>query len=282
MTDEENQTVEEEAGARKKMSKKRFLWIGLVIVLIAVFFILSKDRKNTSTISKDESEIAPQFIQADFVDLSRIYSISKFRSGSGHDFSNGTEETCRSMKHYFNVAWTEEGERQRRKNNEMPPAPDGKNDIKIFSPVDGKITSIQSEQKPIGEQIYIRPDNYPGYTIRLFHIYKLDNIKDGSSLKAGQQIGVIGQYQNTDIAIESRSVFATEFFSYFEVMSDSVFEKYKARGVNDKSELIITKEYRDANPLKCNGEQFAENYDQTEPEKHFIYLSGYTDPNTNR
>jgi len=148
-----------------------------------------------------------QFIQADFIELDKIASISKFRSGSGHDFSIGTDETCRSMKHYFNVPHFEEGERLRQQNNGLPPKPDGKGDIKIYSPVDGKIASIETEQMPIGEQIYIEPDSAPGYIIRLFHIYKLEGVKAGKVIKAGEQIGVIGQYQNTDIAIEKRSGF---------------------------------------------------------------------------
>src|SRR5437868_305990 len=44
----------------------------------------------------------PKIVTANFIDLDRVYAISRYRSGAGHDYSvNG--ETCRSMKHYFNI-----------------------------------------------------------------------------------------------------------------------------------------------------------------------------------
>jgi hypothetical protein len=179
------------------------------------------------------------------------------------------------MKHYFNVQNTPEGERLRSQNNGLPPAPDGKTDIKIYSPVDGKITGIKSEQMPLGKQIYIESDKYPQYTIRLFHIYELDGVTKGKKVKAGEQIGVIGQYQNTDIAIEKRQGFKNNLISYFEVMPDDIFARYKARGAKSRDDFIIAKEYRDAHPLECNGEQFAKNYDSNQTSENFVFLSGY-------
>lgn len=246
------------------------LAIGVLIIVGLAFAFLIPEETN-----KEGTGNIEQFIQADFIDLDRIVAISKFRSGSGHDFSQGTGETCRSMKHYYNVQYSAEGERLRVQNNGMPPGPDGKTDIKIYSPVDGKITSIKSEQTPIGEQIYIEPENAPSYTVRLFHIYKLDGIKKGSVVKAGEQIGRIGQYQNTDIAVQKEQGFKPQFISYFEVMPDAIFANYLARGVKSRDELILTKEYRDANPLRCNGEQFAQNYDSDQNSGNLVYLSGY-------
>lgn len=250
---------------------KWFRWVLLIIGILIVLGMVLSFLKPDETI---EGSGAPQFVQADFIELDKIVALSKFRSGSGHDFSSGGE-TCRSMKHYFNVQMSAEGERLRSQNNGLPPGPDGKTDIKIYSPVDGKITSIKSDQMALGEQIYIKPATASSYTVRLFHIYKLDGVKEGQIVKAGEQIGVIGQYQNTDIAIESNRGFKPNFISYFEVMSDSIFAKYLARGVKDRNELIFTKEYRDANPLQCNGEQFAQNYDSDPNSGNMVYLSGY-------
>lgn len=257
----------------KKSIWRSSRWVLLALVILALAAVIFKFKSSTSS-SVGESENPSQFIQADWIDLDRIASISKFRSGSGHDFSQGTGETCRSMKHYFNVPHTEEGERLGRQNNFLPPAPDGKTDIKIYSPVDGKIVRIEKEQTT-GQQIYIEPSNAPEYTVRLFHIYKLDGIKKGSKVIAGQQIGVIGQYQNTDIAIEHRKGLNPNFMSYFEVLPDYIFTKYQARGIKDRSELIYTKEYRDSHPLECNGEQFAKNSDSDPESGNFVYLSGY-------
>lgn len=259
----------------RKSFIRRFWWIVLIVAVIlvgVVSFIIGPTENN-----RQNDTTAPQnLIQADFIDLDRIFSISKFRSGSGHDFSQGSDETCRSMKHYFNVQWTREGQNLTDQNNGIPPKPDGKNDINIYSPVDGKVVSIPSEQMPIGEQINIEPDSDPSLTIRLFHVYKLEGIKKGSTLKAGQKIGVISQHQNTDIALIRRKGFKTEYLSYFNFMPDSIFAKYQARGVKTRDDLIITKEYRDANPLKCNGEQFADNYDSDPNSGNFVYLSGYS------
>jgi len=244
--------------------------VGTVIILVAIVavFILRPIAENDDV---------PQFIQADFIDLDRIYSISKFRSGSGHDFS-GNGEQCRSMKHYFNTQDTREKMMLFEQGRGIPPKPDGKHDINVYSPVDGKIVDIQTEQMPIGEQVYIRPASNSNYTVRLFHVYLLGDIKEGSKVSAGQKIGVISQYQNTDIAIMAGG-FGSNFVSYFDVMPDSVFAKYRERGVRSRDELIIAKEARDADPLKCNGETFVRENNSNDS-RDFIFLSGYMNPNS--
>ncbi len=280
----QEETKREENKQLLARPRQRWPWVvaGLMAAILALIVIGEMRQADGNTGNETglagKSDSLPQFIQADFIDLSQIYLISKFRSGSGHDFS-GNGESCRSMKHYFNVQWSEEGERERSENNGFPKPPSPGRAIDIFSPVDGEITAVETEKTPIGSQIYIEPDNAPKYTVRLFHIYLLPDFKKGSEVKAGQKIGEIGLHQNTDISVMKGSRWKNELISYFEVMPDSIFEKYKERGVKDRSELIVSKEERDRNPLKCNGEQFAVNYDSTEPDKHFIYLSGYADPN---
>ncbi|MCL5410902.1 MAG: hypothetical protein M1324_03580 [Patescibacteria group bacterium] len=262
--------------------KSRGIWIiaaTIIILLIAgaAFYYFKNGKKLTNNLDegkKNEVDLS-QLIQADFIDLDKIAMISKFRSGSGHDFS-GNGETCRSMKHYFAPPYNQAGDELRSKNNGMPPGPDGKTDISIFSPVDGKITGVQKEQTPIGEQIYIEPDSTSKFTIRLFHIYLDPGIKKGSTLKAGQKIGVIGQYSSTDIAIQESSWNKKgKYYSYFEAMPDDIFSKYQAKGIKSREELIFTKEYRDANPLQCNGEQFSISYDSDPNSGNYVYLSGY-------
>src|SRR3990167_11035872 len=109
-------------------------------VVVIVFIFIGQTKQNYVK----TKEILPQFIQADFIDLEKVASISKFRSGSGHDFSKGSGETCRSMKHYFNVPRPEWIGQLISKNGGIAPEPDGKTDISIYSPVDGKIISIES------------------------------------------------------------------------------------------------------------------------------------------
>lgn len=267
----------------KQVSRFRWLkWVIAIMVIIAVvlgLLLFFGDRKQIGSLSSNnssgnDSDSLPQFIQADFIDLDQIAYISKFRSGSGHDFS-GNGEKCRSMKHYFNTPDTQEKMDIMNKNNGIPPAPDGNGDIPIYSPVDGKITSVQEEQMPIGVQVYIRPDANSEFTIRLFHIYLSDGVKKGSAVKAGQKIGVISKNQNTDIAISKGSMFGQNFISYFDVMPDSIFKSYQDRGAKSRADFIISKEERDAKPLACNGEQFAKNRDQEASSDDFVFLSGY-------
>jgi hypothetical protein len=52
----------------------------------------------------------PRVLNANYIDLSKIEQVSRFRSTIGHSYVDGSGETCRSMKHYFqpkaSVDWT--------------------------------------------------------------------------------------------------------------------------------------------------------------------------------
>lgn len=221
----------------------------------------------------------PKFIQADFIDLSKIYSISKFRSAEGHDFS-GNGETCRSMKHYFTPQIDTSIKPQKAADGRsIPPQPDGAHDINIYSPVDGTITDIAEERLPVGEQLYIKPTSAQDYTVRLFHVYKVAGINKGVTVKAGQKIGVISGYSATDIAIEGGR---EQYVSYFQVMPDKLFAAYQQRGVKTRDEIIITKADRDANPVPCNqdksGDQSFQYPSGYRHEADNVYLSGYIKP----
>jgi len=219
----------------------------------------------------------PLFVTANFIDLPKIFSISKFRSLQGHDFSKGGE-TCRSMKHYVVPQHTQEMMTAVDRNNGIPPKPDGKSDIDIFSPFDGKVTRIDQERFPVGEQIFLRPDSAPGFEVRLFHVYKAGGIKVGSRLTAGQKLGVISRYSDTDISVEGGG----KFMSVFQVMTDAVFAQYQARGAVARDDFIISREYRDAHAVTCDQ---AKDSDQKfdlpagyDPASEEVHLSGYMAP----
>ena len=209
------------------------LFLGL---LVAVFFRLQLGG------TPDETDL-PQFIQADFIELDRIASVSKFRSGSGHDFSSGGE-SCRSMKHYFSPPYDPTSQSYRDAHEGYPPPPDGETDIIITSPVDGTITNLPSEHNDFGQQVYIRPNQAKDFTVRLFHIFLDEGVEKGTKLTAGQRIGVISAGQNTDVAVQRGGFGQSQFVSYFTVMPDAVFAAYQARGIASREELIVTKEYR--------------------------------------
>ena len=258
-------------------------WI-LIVVIVAVtagvgFFAFGRIKEKTGIGVNVDTSNPDKFIQADFVDLSKIYSVSKYRSAEGHDFS-GNGETCRSMKHYFapqidpTVQMPKDSE-----GRSIPPQPDGVHDVDIFSPVDGEITNIATERLPVGEQLYIRPDSAKDYTIRLFHVYKLGNIAKGTKVKAGEKIGVISGYSATDISVEAGR---EKYVSYFQVMPDSVFANYQKRGATSRDDFIISKEYRDAHPVPCNqdkhGDQSFHYPDGYDHEADQFRLSGYIKP----
>ncbi len=258
----------------------------VLILLVLVSLLVGKQMMRAGV----DTSNPPKFIQADFVDLSKIYSVSKFRSLAGHDFSGGGE-ACRSMKHYFAPQLDKAAQTYMMEHNFTPPKPDGKTDIPIYSPVDGKVVKIASENNATGNQIYIVPDNAKDYTIRLFHIWPRAGLKagllfgiGGSHVKAGEQIGVIGAYQETDIAIQAKDkIKGSTYVSYFDVMPDKLFDSYIARGVVARDDLIISKEKRDANAVTCQSRSQGERFNKPpgfDENADYVRLSGYIKVNS--
>jgi len=269
-----------------KLWKKLAIIVPAVIVVGAVAYVLTH-----SGIGIDKNNL-PKFVTANFIDLDKIFSISKFRSGTGHDFSGGGE-TCRSMKHYI-VPQADSAAREYEKSNDgIPYPPDGKTDIPIYAPFDGTITQIGEERHPVGKQIFLVPDHANSFTVRLFHVYPVEGMTagfiglGGSHVTAGQKIGVIAAHSDTDVSVQIGTMpWNDTFVSVFDVMDDSVFAAYQKRGVADRSDLVITKDYRDANPLKCvsdKTEAFVEDAAANESNRegfdpNYFYLTGYVPP----
>lgn len=178
----------------------------------------------------------PKFAGVDYIELGKIDRISKFRSGIGHDYSDNFE-SCRSMKHYFDpksdVDWST---------------------IKIFSPVKGTVSNIHQEWTG-GTQVRIKSEEYPAFYFIIFHVNLTNPLNVGDVITAGQQLGT---GEGSDIAVEVNTPSGWKFklVSYFDVMSDSVFQGYQARGLSSRSDAIISREARDADPLTCSGETF--------------------------
>ena len=185
----------------------------------------------------DKSGI-PKFVGTDYIELDKIYRISKFRSSVGHDYSDAVEH-CRSMKHYFepkgDVNWPT---------------------VKIYSPVTGTITRYETEWS--GIKIEIASDAYPAFRFSIFHINMLVQLNVGDKVTAGQQLGThIGPETYSDISvIVNDPTRQGRMVSYFDVITDAVFSKYSRRGVSKREDMIIPKSTRDANPLTCSGDTF--------------------------
>lgn len=195
----------------------------------------------------------PKFVETDFTQLSKIEKISKFRSGFGHSFTDGTE-SCRSMKHYYDPYIN------LRQNNT----------VEIYSPVKGTIVTVLNDGhgESIGlknKQIQIKPDDQPAFVCNLFHCDLASGlIATGKKVEAGELLGYarlyyedLDQYATSfDIAMYVNTPEGIRLIPYFETMKDDVFNNYVSRGVVSRQEFTISKENRDADPLQCDGETF--------------------------
>jgi hypothetical protein len=218
------------------------IYLILVLQCTVLLTDCKKDDKkdnqcNNCTWDIDNKQL-PQFVGVNYIELNKIIAISKYRSGEGHDYSDGAED-CRSMKHYFHpidtLDWTK---------------------IKIVSPVTGIITRLN--QEGMGMQIEIQSDDYPAFRFMIFHvnISPARNVND--KVTAGEQLGThIGNQTWSDIAVwVNDPTHQGRLVSYFQVITDEVFNAYKNRGVSSRDDVIISKALRDANPLSCSNETF--------------------------
>lgn len=272
-----------------------WLWSTLIIVIV-IFFVLYKiffpkpepnkiitnsNRVDSPEISTIDPDHPPQFIQADFVELDKVYDISKFRSGFGHDFSYLSGETCRSMKHYFSAM---DSTQPFYKYEGLPiqdfPAPTVERDVKIFSPVDGTMSVVNDDGIAYNGEIQVVPDAYPNIVIRLMHVQKAPLANEGK-VRAGEFIGLVFANQSFDLAIQADLTNNGEkkigYISYFAALPDSLFANYQARGIQSREDLIITKEYRDAHLLTCHDKEvFDNNYPQVDGRSaHVVELTGF-------
>lgn len=214
---------------------------------IIAFLLFSACDKASETVATQnpivtDSVIAisfpPKFIVVNYIELDKIERISKFRSGIGHDYSDDSE-SCRSMKHYF-----------------QPKSAVNWSLVKIFSPVDGKVVRIFDEWA--GTQVQIQPKTMQSCTIIIFHIALQKPLIVGDSVSAGQLLGMhIGSQTMSDIAVGFSLQNKWRLFSYFDVISDSLFQQYTAKVISSRAQCIISKEARDADSLKCSGETFS-------------------------
>ena len=233
--------------------KRRLKLIMLVISSVTLALLLTSCDKVSSDGNGDnnnngngednstydiDAEGVPRFVFTNYIELAKIRIISKFRSAVGHDYSDDFE-SCRSMKHYFQpkptVDWSK---------------------VKIFSPVDGTVTGVNEDTD--GSQVRIQSTEHPAFFFILFHVNLENPLAPGDNISEGQRLGThIGSQTMSDIAVGVNTPTGWKLISFFEVMKDSLFQDYKDRGVGSRDTAVISKENRDADPLTCNGEIFA-------------------------
>lgn len=200
----------------------------------------------TSAVFDPTKEPLPKIAVANFIDLDwQVQRISKFRGGYGHDYSFGTGEVCRSMKHYF---WAKGGDPG------QPHDPKWMT-IALYAPADGIIERVQISNNTDGPeaQFSIAVDANKAFKFGFHHVRLEQGLTNGSQVKAGQKLGTIGNENNHgEIAVEITTPRGRSLVSFFEVASDEVLKAYAARGLTDIKNAIYTKEERDAKPLICD------------------------------
>ncbi|MCX6224972.1 MAG: hypothetical protein NTV01_09550, partial [Bacteroidia bacterium] len=90
----------------------------------------------------------------------------------------------------------------------------------------------------------------------IFHINMLKPVNVGDHVTAGQQLGThIGSQTFSDISIMVNDITKQgRMISYFDVMTDEVFDEFVKRGIPSRDSLMIPKALRDANPLNCSND----------------------------
>lgn len=214
----------------KKLSK------AVLFLIIPVIILITHTSCSLLGLVNPDNEV-PKFVKLNYIELDKIHKISKFRSSAGHDYSDSFEG-CSSMKHYFvpydSLDW---------------------NQIRIISPVAGTVSRLDEEWA--GMQVQIRSSENPAYVFIIFHIDLEKTLTVGEKISEGQLLGTqIGSQTYSDIAVGVNTTRGHKLVSYFDVMTDSLFASYQARGLNARSDVIISKEDREADPLSCDGETF--------------------------
>ena len=200
----------------------------------------------------------PKIAKANFTELDKFSRMSKLRSVVGHDYSFETAEfdpdglSCRSMKHYFVPAGVP------RENMLYMSTPHTFEwmSIKFFAPTDGVIKNVHRSTNEYGTeaQFAVTSNDHPGYFFNYYHVKLLPDLDTGSAVTAGQQIGTLGSEDAWgEIAVQVQiGPNESYLLSFLQVATDEVLEEYKARGLNTVSDVIITREQRDANPIGCD------------------------------
>ncbi len=181
-----------------------------------------------------------KFIVSDFVQLSKISNVSRFRSHAGHEYIDSYEGGERSMKHYFTPA---------------TPYKNSSSSIEIFAPADAFVANIAWEGHEMvpgqlrGFHLDLVPVVAPSYKITIFHANVTGGLMVGALVRAGQLLGYADtRYASDfDIAIDLLLPFGlSRHVSYFAVMSDEAFGAYQARGLTSRDEMIISRADADA------------------------------------
>ena len=157
-------------------------WLKLLAALLVGLLPGANPGALSAGVRDTEAPDLPKVVKADYIDLSKIACISKFRSAAGHDFSDSFESS-RSMKHYFkpseDINWSS---------------------VRIYSPVRGVVLSTEEEWA--GTKVEIQAEACAQLAFILFHLRLDKAVRPGDKVAAGQVLGRhIGRQTYSDIAV---------------------------------------------------------------------------------
>ena len=203
-----------------------------------------KSLGTAGTCSTIEISNLPKIAQTP-VDLNYISRISRFRSSSGHNFSDYSE-SCRSLKHYFD-----------------PTTHDART-VEIYSPFQAIVISVYDDDGPIeddgvtNQHITLQPVNYPSIQLEIFHTELTAELIIGSVVNAGDLLGWADFSRNGntgsdfDFSVRVNSADGIKLVSLFDILTDSSFSEFVSwSGLSSREDFEISKSLRDSNPLQC-------------------------------
>lgn len=213
--------------------------VGVVLLVFFAFIYVIKNSNNRDS-------VAP-VLTKNFVDISKVEKISKFRSCQGHIVVPTDEsETKRNMKHY--VLLKEEFR--------------GINKVQLFAPYDARVSSFSNPAEGLEGELWF--DSGSDWQFSIEHINIIPELKDGGNVKAGDLVGYSGPNgfdivyavgaQAPKIIDGYTSPFA-KLGSVFMHVSDDLFREFQNHGIKSKQDFEYTKEYRDNNPCKYRDNQ---------------------------
>lgn len=113
-------------------------------------------------------------------------------------------------------------------------------------------TIVATVQEWAGVQILIRPDDQPAFAVVLFHVAPAVTVDEGTRVQAGQRLGThVGDQTWSDVAIRVDTPQGFRLVSWFDAISDDLFDTYRRSGVTGRDAATITRAQRDADPLTC-------------------------------
>ncbi len=246
-------------------SKKIVILVSLIFLIPLVLFLI------LDNISRFAPDKPPKdfLIQSNFVDINKIDFISKYRSCQGHVQVPRFSSERSNMKHYFYV------KKEFLNSNDQ---------VEIKAPFGGRLLFM-----PTGE-IFLFPASdsviFPltQWFLDFDHTKKLASLKNWQSVKKGDVIAYFDPSKGSTafdvlvavLGIPPRNIdnWTSPFEklgSVFNYMSDSVFAEYKRGKAENRSDYIISKDFRDAHPCvyENGGPQFA----HTEGANDTIYFT---------